>query len=84
MLGPLICKKTNLKLNELRNISIILAEINSDYFDIDRESPYMLQVAQIKKERQIPMRIREELFVGKIKCRTIKCTCNYSLIIQLN
>jgi len=33
----------------------VLKEYVSDYFEIDRESPYMLLVAPVKKERQIPM-----------------------------
>jgi carbamoyltransferase len=33
----------------------VLKEYVSDYFEINRESPYMLLVAPVKKERQIPM-----------------------------
>ena len=33
----------------------VLVERVSDYFELDRESPYMLLVAPVKKERQIPM-----------------------------
>ena len=33
----------------------VLEEKVSDYFELDRESPYMLLVAQVKQERQIPM-----------------------------
>ncbi len=33
----------------------VLKEFASEYFDIDCESPYMLLVAPVKKERQIPM-----------------------------
>ena len=33
----------------------VLRERVSDWFEIDRESPYMLLVAPVKKERQIPM-----------------------------
>jgi carbamoyltransferase len=33
----------------------VLKEYASDYFEIDCESPYMLLVAPVKKERQIPM-----------------------------
>ena len=32
----------------------VMAEHISDYFEIDRESPYMLLVAPVKKERQLP------------------------------
>jgi carbamoyltransferase len=33
----------------------VLKERVSDYFELDRESPYMLLVAPVMKERQIPM-----------------------------
>jgi carbamoyltransferase len=33
----------------------VLRERVSDYFDLDGDSPYMLLVAQVRKERQIPM-----------------------------
>jgi len=33
----------------------VLRERVSDYFELDRESPYMLLVAPVKQERQIPM-----------------------------
>jgi carbamoyltransferase len=33
----------------------VLREHVSDYFELDTESPYMLLVAPVKKERQIPM-----------------------------
>ena len=33
----------------------VLAEHVSEWFEIDRESPYMLLVADVKKEKQLPM-----------------------------
>jgi carbamoyltransferase len=33
----------------------VLRERVSDYFELDRESPYMLLVAPVRRERQIPM-----------------------------
>jgi len=33
----------------------VLRERVSDYFELDRDSPYMLLVADVKRERQIPM-----------------------------
>ena len=33
----------------------VLRERVSDYFELDQESPYMLLVAPVKQERQIPM-----------------------------
>jgi len=38
----------------------VLEERVSDYFELDRPSPYMLLVADVKKERQIPKRGDEE------------------------
>ena len=34
---------------------VVLAERVSDYFELDRESPYMLLVAPVKKERCLPL-----------------------------
>jgi carbamoyltransferase len=41
----------------------VLAERVSDYFELDRESPYMLLVAPVKKERQLPFELgdREDM-----------------------
>jgi carbamoyltransferase len=33
----------------------VLEECNNEYFDLDRPSPYMLLVAQVRKERQNPL-----------------------------
>ena len=66
--SPNMQKKMNLKIKYRESFRpfapSILAERITDYFDIDRESPYMLQVAQIKKERQIPMKDSEKSFFG--------------------
>ena len=45
----------------------VLAERISDYFELDRESPYMLLVAPVKKERQIPMTEEQESSWGIAK-----------------
>ncbi|NWF88250.1 MAG: carbamoyltransferase [Ignavibacteriaceae bacterium] len=42
----------------------VLAEKASDWFEIDRESPYMLLVAEVKKEKQRKMTIEEENLWG--------------------
>jgi carbamoyltransferase len=42
----------------------VLRERVSDYFELDRESPYMLLVAPIRKERQIPMSDDQRLLWG--------------------
>ncbi len=36
----------------------------SEYFDIDRPSPYMLLVADVNKDKQIPMNAEQESFFG--------------------
>ncbi len=66
--SPNMQKKMNLKIKYRESFRpfapSILAERITDYFEIDRESPYMLQVAQIRKERQIPMKDAEKNFFG--------------------
>ncbi len=42
----------------------VLSEKVSEYFEIDRESPYMLLVAQVRKERQRPMSETEQKLFG--------------------
>ena len=42
----------------------VLRERVSDYFELDRESPYMLLVAPVKNERQIPMNDDQKLLWG--------------------
>ena len=42
----------------------IRVENISDYFDIDRPSPYMLLVANVKKEKQLQMTNDQEKFFG--------------------
>ncbi|MEP7346088.1 MAG: carbamoyltransferase [Gemmatimonadaceae bacterium] len=42
----------------------VLRHRASDYFDIDCESPYMLLVAPVRKERQIPMTTAEQALWG--------------------
>ncbi len=42
----------------------VLRERVSEYFELDRESPYMLLVAPVKKERQIPMTLEQRRLWG--------------------
>ena len=42
----------------------VLRERVSDYFELNTESPYMLLVAPVKKERQIPMSSEQEKLWG--------------------
>ncbi len=50
----------------------VLAEKASDYFDINVESPYMLLVADVKKEKQIPLENDRKNFSGLDKLKTIR------------
>lgn len=61
-------KKMNLKIKYRESFRpfapSVLAEHVSDWFEIDRESPYMLLVADVKKEKQRPMSEEERKLWG--------------------
>ena len=42
----------------------VLRERVGDYFELDCDSPYMLLVAPVKKERQIPLTDEQQQAVG--------------------
>ncbi len=42
----------------------IMEEKISEYFDIDRPSPYMLLVADVRKDKQLPMSEEQESYFG--------------------
>ncbi len=50
----------------------VLAEKVSDYFDIDRPSPYMLLVADVKKERQKKMTPEESKLFGLQRLNVVR------------
>lgn len=50
----------------------VLAEEISNYFEIDRESPYMLLVADIKKNRQIEMSNEQRDYFGLDKLNIVR------------
>lgn len=52
----------------------VLSEKVSDYFDIDRESPYMLLVADVKKDKRRQMSSNEEQLWGIEKLNTVRST----------
>jgi carbamoyltransferase len=52
----------------------VLSEKVSDYFDIDRESPYMLLVANVKKDKQRRMSSKEEQLWGIEKLNAVRST----------
>ncbi|MCH8010899.1 MAG: carbamoyltransferase [Candidatus Marinimicrobia bacterium] len=74
--SPKMQRKMNLKIKYRESFRpfapTILSERISDYFEIDRESPYMLLVAQVKKDRQIPMKEKENNFFGLEKLNVVR------------
>jgi carbamoyltransferase len=50
----------------------VLFEKVSDYFEIDKKSPYMLLVADVKKERRIKMTDKEESLWGIEKLNVVR------------
>ncbi len=50
----------------------VLEEKVSEYFELDRPSPYMLLVADVKKERQLKMSSEEEKLFGIDKLNIIR------------
>ena len=52
----------------------VLAEQVSEWFDLDRESPYMLLVAEVAKKHQIPMTAEQEKLFGIEKLNVPRST----------
>ena len=50
----------------------IRAENISDYFEIDRESPYMLLVANVQKDKQVEMSEKENSYFGLEKLNVVR------------
>ena len=50
----------------------VRAENISEFFDIDRESPYMLLVAKVNKNKQLPMTKDENSYFGLEKLNVIR------------
>ena len=69
-------KKMNLKIKYRESFRpfapSVLEEKVSDYFEIDRPSPYMLLVADVKKERQIPMSDEQKKLFGIEKLNILR------------
>ncbi|MEE9166400.1 MAG: carbamoyltransferase [Candidatus Neomarinimicrobiota bacterium] len=66
--SPEMQRKMNLKIKYRESFRpfapTVLAERISDYFEIERESPYMLLVAHVKKDKQIPIKEEEKNLSG--------------------
>ena len=50
----------------------IMAEHVSDYFEIDRASPYMLLVANIREDKQISMTEEQKSYLGLEKLNVVR------------
>ena len=50
----------------------VRAENISDYFEIDRESPYMLLVANVQKDKQVAMSEEQNSYVGLEKLNVVR------------
>ncbi len=75
---PEMQKRMNLKIKFRESFRpfapSVLAEHASDWFDIDRESPYMLLVAEVAKKHQIPMTAEQETLFGIEKLNVPRST----------
>ncbi|OGU52265.1 MAG: hypothetical protein A2080_08365 [Ignavibacteria bacterium GWC2_36_12] len=74
--SPEMQKKMNLKIKYRESFRpfapSVLAEKVNDWFEIDRESPYMLLVADVKKEKQRKMNDEELNLWGIDKLNTVR------------
>lgn len=74
--NPEMQKKMNLKIKFRESFRpfapTVLAEKVSDWFELDRESPYMLLVAEVKKEKQFPMTEEQKKLWGIEKLNVVR------------
>lgn len=74
--SPEMQKKMNLKIKYRESFRpfapSVLAEEAGKWFDLDRESPYMLLVADVKKDRQIPVKDDERSLWGIDKLNAVR------------
>ncbi len=90
--SPAMQKTMNLKIKFRESFRpfapTVLAERVSDYFEIDRESPYMLLVAPVKEELRIPLSEEDQALFGVDKLNVPRSDIpavthvNYSARIQ--
>lgn len=66
--SPTMQSKMNLKIKYRESFRpfapAVLAEKVSDWFDIDRDSPYMLLVAAVRNDKRIPMTAEQQTLFG--------------------
>jgi len=74
--SPNMQKTVNLKIKYRESFRpfapSVRAENISDYFEIDRESPYMLLVADVKKDRQLQMSEEQKSYFGLKKLNVVR------------
>lgn len=74
--NPQMQKRINLKIKFREGFRpfapSVLQEYTSDYFDLNCPSPYMLLVAEVKKERQIPMTEEQKKLWGIDKLNAVR------------
>ncbi|MCJ7812624.1 hypothetical protein MUP95_04800, partial [bacterium] len=74
--SPTMQKKMNLKIKFRESFRpfapTVLADKVSEWFELDRESPYMLLVADVKKEKQRPMSAKEKKLWGIDKLNVVR------------
>ncbi|MBN2029948.1 carbamoyltransferase [bacterium] len=74
--SPKMQKKMNLKIKFRESFRpfapTVLADKVSEWFELDRESPYMLLVADVKKEKQRPMSDEEKKLWGIDKLNVVR------------
>ncbi|MDF1612461.1 carbamoyltransferase [Melioribacteraceae bacterium 09-Me] len=74
--NPEMQKKMNLKIKFRESFRpfapSVLAEKVSEWFELDRESPYMLLVADVKKEKQFPMTEEQKNLWGIEKLNVVR------------
>ena len=75
---PEMQKRMNLKIKFRESFRpfapSVLAEQVTEWFDLDRESPYMLLVAEVAKKHQIPMTAEQETLFGIEKLNVPRST----------
>jgi len=74
--SPEMQKKMNLKIKYRESFRpfapSIRAENISEYFEIDRESPYMLLVSNVQKNKQIEMSVEQKSYFGLEKLNVVR------------
>ena len=74
--SPEMQKKINLKIKYRESFRpfapSVRAENISEYFDIDRESPYMLFVANVQKQKQVKMSSEQKSYFGLKKLNIVR------------